>query len=346
MSTYYDGTKLLSLKDRNGQVPEIFMVTSNRNAGKTTYFGRLLVNRFLKKGEKFCLLYRFNYELDDCATSFFKNLRELFFPDMEMESEKMARGVYHVLKLNGVPCGYAIALNNADQIKRKSSMFSDVSAMLFDEFQSETNHYCADEVKKFISVHTSIARGNGKQVRYVPVYMLSNTVTLLNPYYVEMGVCDILEADTNFLRGDGYVIEQGYNESASEAQKLSAFNRAFAGNAYVAYAAEKVYLKDSSAFVEKPKGKFRYICTLKYMGHDFGIREFPELGIIHCSPVADLKNPTRICVTTEDHDVNYVMLKRSDFLLMNLRWFFEKGCFRFADLKSKQCVLQALCYNK
>ena len=27
--------------------------------------------------------------------------------------------------------------------------------MIFDEFQSETNHYCSDEIRKFLSVHTS-----------------------------------------------------------------------------------------------------------------------------------------------------------------------------------------------
>ena len=41
MGQYYDGTKLLSLKDRNGKVPEIYMCTTNRTGGKTTYFNRL-----------------------------------------------------------------------------------------------------------------------------------------------------------------------------------------------------------------------------------------------------------------------------------------------------------------
>ena len=72
--SYYDGTKLLSLKDINGKQPEIFLCTSNRSGGKTTYFGRLCVNKFLKKREKFMLIYRFNYELDDCANKFFKDL--------------------------------------------------------------------------------------------------------------------------------------------------------------------------------------------------------------------------------------------------------------------------------
>lgn len=65
MSKYYDGTKLLSMKDINGKTPEILLCTTNRTGGKTTYFGRLCLNRFLKYGEKFCLIYRFNYELDD-----------------------------------------------------------------------------------------------------------------------------------------------------------------------------------------------------------------------------------------------------------------------------------------
>ena len=67
---YYDGTKLLSLKDINGNVPEIFICTSNRTAGKTTYFNRLLINGFMKKNEKFCILYRFILIIKVAATLF------------------------------------------------------------------------------------------------------------------------------------------------------------------------------------------------------------------------------------------------------------------------------------
>ena len=53
---YYDGTKLLSMKDLNGKTPELYMCTTNRTGGKTTYFSRLCINRFIKKNEKFALL--------------------------------------------------------------------------------------------------------------------------------------------------------------------------------------------------------------------------------------------------------------------------------------------------
>lgn len=341
---YYDGTKLLSMKDINGKTPEIFMCTSNRTGGKTTYFGRLAVNKFLKYQKKFGLTYRFNYELDDICDKFYKDIGSLFFNAYEMTTKRRASGLFHELYLNDVSCGYAFALNGADQIKKYSHLFSDVDIMLFDEFQSETNHYCPDEVKKFISLHTSVARGQGKQVRYVPVYMMSNPVSIINPYYVAMGISNRLKDDTKFLRGDGFVLEQGFNESASVAQKESGFNRAFAGNDYVAYSSEAVYLNDSKAFIDRPVGNSRYICTLRHHGVDYGVKEYSELGIIYCDDKADRTFRTRITVTTEDHNINYVMLKRNDFFLSNLRVLFERGCFRFKDLRCKEAVLTALSY--
>jgi hypothetical protein len=344
MGKYYDGTKLLSMLDLNGKKPEIYMCTTNRTGGKTTYFGRLCVNRFLDKGEKFGLIYRYNYELDDVADKFFKDLKGLFFPDKTMTAKKRAKGIFQELFINDKSCGYAIALNSSDSIKKYSHLFSDITRMLFDEFQSESNHYCTDEITKFLSVHTSIARGQGKQVRYVPVFMLANQVSIINPYYVAMGICNRLNSETKFLRGDGYVLEQGFIETASDSQKESGFNRAFKENNYVAYSSENVYLNDNYSFIEKPTGKSRYICTLKYKGNDFGVKEFAESGFIYCDDKPDSTFPMKITVTTDDHSINYVMLKRNDFFLSNLRYLFERGCFRFKDMRCKEAILNALSY--
>lgn len=342
---YYDGTKLLSLMDINGNKPEIYMCTTNRTGGKTTYFSRLLVNKYIQNKEKFCLIYRFNYELDNVSEKFFKDINTLFFPEYEMTSKRQASGIFHELFLNEMSCGYAVSLNSADQIKKYSHLFSDVARMLFDEFQSETNHYCNNEIEKLLSIHTSIARGQGKHVRYVPVYMIGNPVSIINPYYVELGISSRLKTDTKFLRGDGFVLEQGYIDTASKAQKESGFNRAFAKNKYANYASEAVYLNDNLAFVESVSGKSRYICTIKYNDCNYGIREYSEQGIMYCDDRPDMSFPTRITTTTADHGINYVMLQRHDMYIANLRLLFEKGCFRFRNLKCKEAVLSALKYN-
>lgn len=351
-SEYYDGTKILSLMDINGNKPELYLITTNRTGGKTVWWGRHYVKKFKDGFGKFCLVYRFNYELDAVADKFFKDIGSLFFKDMGMRSERRANGIFHELFLynnsdaehKGESCGYAISLNSADQIKKYSHHFSDVNRMLFDEFQSETNHYCADEVKKLISVHTSIARGQGEQVRYVPVVMLSNPVSIINPYYVELGISERLREDTKFLRGDGFVLEQGYVESASRAQKESGFNRAFSRNSYIAYSSECVYLNDNTAFIEKPEGQSRYLCTIRYNGTDYAIREYPETGVVYCDDKPDFTYKNKLSVTTEDHNVNYVMLKRNELFISNLRYYFEHGCFRFKNLKCKEAVLKALAY--
>lgn len=341
---YYDGVKLLSLKDINGNRPELYICTSNRTAGKTTYFNRLCVNRFLDKNEKFGVLYRFKYELDDVTDKFFKDINTLFFPDHDMTARKIAKGISCELKLDDKVCGYALALNCADQIKKYSHLFSDIKRMVFDEFQSETNTYCADEVNKLLSIHTSVARGQGEQVRYVPVYMISNPVTLINPYYVKLGISARLKDDTKFLKGDGFVMEQGFNESASNAQKESGFNRAFAKSEYIEYASQGVYLNDNKSFIERMTGNSKYKCTLKYKGSYFAIREFAEQGVIYCDDRVDMTFPFRITLTTDDHEINYVMLKANDYFIYSMRFFFEKGCFRFKDLRCKEAVLASLSY--
>lgn len=351
---YYDGTKLLSLTDINGNKPEIYISTSNRSAGKTTYFNHLAIKRFFEKHQKFCLLYRYKYELSEVGDKFFKDVADIWYPDWFMRSEPCAKGIYHNLYIAkkefaedkdcGAHCGYAIALNCADQIKKYSHLLSDCSLIIFDEFQSETNDYCAREVDKFRSIHVSLARGHGKQSKYLPVIMISNPVSLLNPYYVAMGISTRLSKQTKFMRGKGFVIEQGFNESASKAQQHSGFNQAFEDDTYSAYASQGVYLNDSKTFIEKVEGNSKYLATLKYMNKYYAVRSYPELGIIYCDNRPDMTNPNRLAVTTEDHQINYVMLQSNGMFISQLRFYFDKGCLRFKDYSCKEAMLKALSY--
>lgn len=353
MDKYYNGTKLLSMTDLDGNKPEIYLCTTNRTGGKTTFFGRMLVNRYLKEKKKFALLYRFTYEIDSISDKFFKDIGSLFFQGYMMKSVKRAKGVYHELFLiypnenpetEGHSCGYAIAMNGADQIKKYSHLFSDVDSILFDEFQSETNHYCPEEIRKFMSIHTSIARGQGEQVRYVPVYMLSNPVSIINPYYVELGIAERLQENTKFLKGHGFVLENGYIDSASRAQKESGFNKAFATNKYAEYSAQAVYLNDNKAFIEKPDGDSKYLATIQYEGKEYALRQYYDAGVVYCDDHDDSTYKYRIAVTTNDHHINYVMLRNNDLFIKTMRYYFERGCFRFKNLLCKEAVMKLISY--
>lgn len=344
---FYDGTKLMSLKDINGNEPEIYLCTTNRSGGKTVFFSRYFVKKYLNTGSKFMLIYRFNYELTDIAEKFFKDIKGLFFNEYVMTAERKANGIYYELFIQKgegekKSCGYAVSINNADQIKKCAHLFSDTDRMLFDEFQSETNHYCNNEVTKFISIHTSVARGGGEHVRRVPVYMLSNSVSLLNPYYEALGISDRLTKETKFLKGDGFVLEQGYVDSASVAQKSSAFNRAFGNEAYVKYSSENVYLNDNISFIETPQGDSQYILTIKYNGEYYSLRKYAKLGIIYCDNTYDKTFNTIVATSMADHDDTTIMNTASSITTVMLRSQYYKGCFRFKNLKCKSAVLKLL----
>lgn len=343
--SYYDGTKLLSMCDINGNEPELYLCTTNRTGGKTTYFNRYLVKRFLRFQEKFIILYRYNYELAECATKFFKDIKSLFFNDFDMTQKTRAHGIYAELLLNGVTCGYALSLNNAEAIKKHSHIFNDVKRILFDEFQSETNNYCANEISKFQSIHTSIARGQGEQVRRVPVYLIGNAVSILNPYYTALGISNTLNSRTKFLKGDGWVLEQGYIDSAAQALKDSAFNRAFKASDYVAYASQNIYLNDNHSFVEKMSGKSTYFATLKYKNKHYAVRTYKELGIVYIDDRPDMAFKLKVAITTDDHNINYVMLQHYSYIIELLRSYFNKGCFRFKNLDCKDALLSAISYK-
>lgn len=353
---YYNGNKILTTKDLNGKQPEIFIIDGNRTSGKTTFFNKFVFSHYLETNEKFCLLYRFNYELDQVAEKFFKDIQELFYPQFEMTDKSQSKGMYHELFIKNVSretndnndtvsCGYAIALNNADQIKKMSHLFSDCGIMLFDEFQSETGHYCNNEIQKFQSIHTSLARGKGKQTKYLPVIMISNSTSSINPYYTALGISERLQENTKILKGNGFVLERNYNESAANAISDSAFVNAFSDSDYSNYATGNKYLNDSNTFIENIKGKGKYVFTLKSYGKEYGVIEYADLGIIYVTTKADLTFPYKIAIDVTDHDVNYVLLSKYDEYISKLRFFFNRGCFRFKNLQCKNAIMKLLNYK-
>lgn len=334
---YYSGTKLLSLMDVDGNKPEIYITSTNRTAGKTTYFNRYLTKRFINYGEKFMLIFRYINELQNVNIAFFKDIQTLFFPDYTMSERKMNKGLYLQLELNGEPCGYAVAINSSEKIKKISHVFADVHRMLFDEFQSKSNLYIKDEVDKLISIHTSVARGQGKMCRRVPLILCGNNTSLLNPYYSALGISTKLNKNTKYLRLKGCVVENIINDEAKKALNNSPFNKAF-GNALTLHESENIYLDDNTSLIENISGDNVYLATLKYEDKFFSLRAYEN--VIYCNYNVDITFPKKFAVGTKNIDSNFLL--DDDLLIIKLRNLFNKGFFRFKDGICKEAVIKFL----
>lgn len=344
---FYTPNELLSKKDINGCNPEIYISDGIRTTGKSTSYKRLVVNRFLKTCDsdhpkKFMKIVRNKNQMKDSSVGFFKNIKELFYPDLSYSEKPKASGLFYEYYINGLSAGYVVPLRAAKAIKEVSEVFVDVDSMIFDEFQPEDNFYLPGEVEKFQSIHMSVARGGGRHVRRVPVYMISNSVTLLNPYYQIFGIAERIRENTRFLRGDGWVFEFSDTISAIKAQQESAFNKAFSGTKYQSYARERVYLNDSTALIEKPKGVGKYMVTISVDGEKISVWNYGD--IVFTRKTYDEYYPFTITTSVNDMSAHSYFVQTNSRIVSMLRTAFRSGIMRFDSLYSKNVMLKLLSY--
>ena len=133
-----------------------------------------------------------------------------------------------------------------------------------------------------------------------------------------MKISNRLTPETNFLRGRGFVLENGFNDSAAAAISNSTFNSAF-DDSYNEYNTKKgVFLNDSNTFIEKITGNSKYLFTLKCEGKFYSVSEVVDQGIVYVSDSYDKSYKIVIAVDVDDHDVNYVLLSHYDKYISKL----------------------------
>lgn len=345
---FYDNTKLLNTLDKNGEKPELFIVCSRvRGPGKTFSFTKKLINDFLDKDEKFVLFCRTMKELGNIADGMMKEMLAIEHPDMTVYEKIQMKGVFSKVYLErGIGeevvkyhCGYVIPLNSADTIKKISSMFTDASQGYFDEFQPENNGtYLSNEVNKFLSIHGSISRGGGQSRRYFPCYFSSNTVSINNPYFVELGLTNKIQDNTKFYRGDGFVFEKCFNEGLVKTHAESPMARAFSSNKSINYR-DNSWLNDDKSCICKPDnwGKSIYMCTLKDTDREYAVRNYPEVGLWYIDYNVD-KNFKFVYNISLDGNLNIPFIKSSS-MMKTIKDMFSQGRMRMKNGQIKNMVL-------
>lgn len=344
---YYDGNKLLNMLDLNKNKPEILISNTNRSAGKTTFYTNFMLKRFFKKKEMFGFIVRNKNEIYDYWQGAFSSVNDLYYADYEVMQKNQKDLLFSSLYIRKIgaeewiKCGYIFQLKNVDALKKFSNLFTRVCYVLFDEFQTESNTYLNNEIEHFISLKTSISRGGGYQSRVVRFILCSNSCSLINPYFVELGISSRLLQKTKYMRGSGWVLERITNESAKQAQQESIFNTAFTNNAYLSYANENVYL-DDDIFVEKMTGANRYICTIKAEKTYYCVRYFYDNNVYYVDENVDYDYPIKLVSSKKLHDSDFIVDNSVKNMINCLKVVFEKGLFRFKNLETKNAVIEML----
>lgn len=343
---YYSLDAIKKKKDLEGKEPSIYLICSNRSAGKTTAVLKESLENFKKNKKQTVLIYRYKYELSSANLIYTGVLNMYKEYGEEMTTQSCAEGLFYTLLLDGEPFGYAISMSNIDSLKKYSPLFGLVNMAIFDEFMKEDDKYLSNETEKLQSILVTISRGGGYQARDIKLYMLGNMVSILNPYFITFGIHKRLKSDTHFMRGIGWVAEFGFNKSAQDEIQGTGFYRAFQKESYMEYMTENRYLNDNYSFIGKPKGKSKYFATIKHNNKFYGVYEFYELNILFISTKVDKSCRNVITLNANEHSANTLMLSRSSYTIQVISECFKQGAILFEDLECKNAIFDILALDK
>lgn len=346
-NSFYNIANLLRQTDSLGNQPEIFVTCSNRSAGKTTSVNRFFFEAWL---EGYCrqamFLVRYENEIKGVADTIM-NIAFLthFFPDnpelLDWREEQYLKGAVSCVIVQDRICFWICAVNTADKVKRASNLFYNVDLMIFDEFMPETGAYASDEVNKLKSIHVSISRCIGQQVRYVPVIMMSNLVDMFNPYFVSWGISSRLNVNQRYLRGEGLVVEHVFNKNAALGHEKSAFLGTFGGGSEY-YTERGVYLLGNSDFIGKVKGACDYVITIVCDGKMYGVKTIKSGSLIYFDSRPDIQNSLKFACTDKDCTDDIPLLKDRLQLYMMIKKFIMQGKARFENQEVKNVVFDII----
>lgn len=344
---HYDNTKLINTLDVDGEAPCFFIVCSKlRGPGKTFSFSKLMINKYLDESKKFILLTRNMGDLGNVAAGVLDGYLQHDHPEINISEKIQMKGVFSkIIATVGVgeeaeqhEIGYVIPIRAADQIKKISSLFYDTWCFYFDEFQPmNRSTYLKDEVDLLYTIYKSIARGEGKAVRYMPVYMASNTITLGNPYFTAFGLNKAIQQNTKFYRGRGIVFENCDVAGLKEMHENSAIDRAL--ELHKARKGDNTWMNDSNALVCRPDGWGRgtYICTLVYGYEKIGVLQYQN-GFTYLSRKIDDTCTYVYALTLDDNTLNTPLLSTRTYL-DTLRKNFFKGVVRVQDASLQNILM-------
>lgn len=247
MSIYYDYNKIIAYN------AFINFLHGERGVGKTYGISKFVVKQFLKNNDEFAYIRRFNTELKEAVPNFFKPL---------LNNNEFSNNLYNKgnkFFCDDKICGYAMTLTTAQNLK--STNFDKVKYIIFDEYLIEEgqHYYLKNEVQNFLGLIETIAR-----MRDVKIFMLANSVTTTNPYFLYFDLHLPYNNDIITFKNGLILVQYMKNEKYRQAKKNTKFGKLIAGTNYEKYAVDNQFILDNKNFIQKKSGSAKFSFAFSY----------------------------------------------------------------------------------
>lgn len=272
------------------------IIVGPRGIGKSFGATDFVTKQFIKKGDEFVYLRRYKTELSKSAKNFFSALiKEEKYTDHQLSTKGLN------LMVDDKIAGYGMTLSTAQQLK--SSNFPKVKTIIFDEFLIEPGqgHYIKNEVFSFLGLIETIAR-----TRDIRVFMLGNSVTELNPYFLFFDISIPYNNDIKLYKDGMILLQYVSGTEFQHAKKETRFGKLVAGTDYENYAIDNKFIDESKMFIEHKTGNSKFSFSFIYKGSKYGIWIDYNIGKMYVSNDY-IDNGLCFATTTEDHKPNTML---------------------------------------
>lgn len=276
------------------------MIIGPRGYGKSFWAKEWAIKDFIKRGNQFMYVRRYNSDLKEIFKFFDDIITEGIFPDDDLEVKGDS------FYINGELAGYAVALSKAQSLK--STPFPLVDKIIFDEFILEKGaiHYIQgdNEPEVFIGLCETVFRSRDN----VKAFLLANSVTMNNPYFKFWDIS--FPGDTKLVkRNNGLVLAQLVDgKEFKDYKKKTRMARAIEGTRYAAYSIDNDFYLDSDTFIEKKKGTANFYMKIIFKGKTYGIWQDFKEGTMTVSMDVDPYCKREYALTLDDHTPNTLLI--------------------------------------
>lgn len=315
-SMYFDANRTMSRQ-------RLFnFVLGARGYGKTYGFKKHVIKNFIRRGEQFVYIRRYETELPAAEMKNFFDDVAVEFPDHDFKAGK------GLLMIDGQVAGWYIALSKATMLK--SIPFPNVTLIGFDEFIIEVgmHQYLPNEVRTFLECYSTISRD-----RDVPVLFLSNAISMNNPYFLYFDVK--FENEQTVYLTEFISVEITRNKAFERHMSNTKFGRMIANTDYGKYAVQNKFLLDTDTFIEPMPPGCGYIATIVFSGKECGYYIAPECNKWYLSQNVDSTCKSRFTLDITDHTEETILSARNNITIQSMINRFCQGSLRFDTQATK-----------
>lgn len=343
---YYDWEKTFSYD------ADITLIIGGRGIGKTYGMRLANVRQFLKTGERFVEVCRYQREIKDIGEGYFDRIdRNNEFPNHMFKFEKDRFYIAEKPEKDQKPAwaviGYIVGLTSQQSLKKRT--FDNVRRIVMDEAVLERadkyHKYLPNEYVTFANLISTILREDPDSPTRGRVYLLGNACDLLNPYLQNLGIDHAPDFGYSWFRSKTVLLH--YVEPVEVESKVSntLVGRMLAGTAEAETMFNNTFADAGTDYVEKktPGAKFRY--GIAFQDMVFGVWADWGRGKFYIN--RQLPNGADVqifALTTRDNKVDYQMVKRTEEQLKFLMDMYYRGCVFYDSPATRESFMMVLAF--